>query len=430
MADRPSTVAALPVVAGVTLAVGVGAGVCGMLLALLLHLVQHLAYGYSLDFLVGPESFLEGVSASAPLRRLLVMLACGAVAGIGWWGVYRYGRPLVGIGKAIQSDDPRLPPGSTSAHVLLQIITVALGSPLGREVAPREAAALFAGWLAHRAGLAPQQARIMVACAAGAGLAAVYNVPLGGALFVLEVLLGSFAPAVAMQAFASSVIATTVAWIGLGDAVQYSVPHFSLSPSLLLWSVLAGPLFGVGAYGFSRLASAARLAAPRDWRLIPSCLLLFGLIGLASMAYPQLPGNGKGPSQLGFDDGITVELAAVLLLLKLVATTGSLRAGAEGGLLTPSIAIGALSATVIGGLWNLICPAVPLGAFALVGAGAFLAASLRMPLTAIVLIIEFTRIDHDLWVPLIVAVTGATAALRGCAGRQGTSIQTASAAHG
>jgi H+/Cl- antiporter ClcA len=417
--------APLPVLIGVTLAVGVASGLLGMLLALLLHLVQHLAYGYSLDQLVGPESFLEGVSAAAPLRRLLVLLLCGALAGLGWWALHRWGRPLPGVAKAIASEDPRLPAGSTGANVLLQMVTVALGSPLGREVAPREAAATFAGWLAQRAGLSLEQRRVMVGCAAGAGLAAVYNVPLGGALFALEVLLGSFAPAVVIQALITSTIAAAVAWIGLGNALQYEVPHFSFSWSLAAWALLCGPLFGVLGYGFSLLTQAARRRAPRDARLLPYCLVVFGLIGLAAMAYPQLLGNGRGPAQLGFDADVGLKLAAVLLLLKVLATAASLRAGAEGGLLTPSVAIGAMLATLLGGAWNLCCPAVPAGAFALVGAAAFLAAVQRMPLTASVLLIEMTGLDHDFWVPLLLAVAGSSATLRCCLARQ----QAADTAH-
>ncbi|RAB79394.1 chloride channel protein, partial [Burkholderia multivorans] len=138
------------------------------------------AYGYGAAHLVGTESFLTGVTDADPLRRVAAMIVCGIVAGGGWWALYRYGQPLVGIRRAVQAADPRMPLVSTTMHALLQIVTVALGSPLGREVAPREIGALIAGRLAHRAGLTRDDCRLMVACGAGAGLAAVYNVPLGG----------------------------------------------------------------------------------------------------------------------------------------------------------------------------------------------------------------------------------------------------------
>ncbi|MBB6242544.1 chloride channel protein [Rhodanobacter sp. MP1X3] len=402
------------ILVGVTVCIGVGAGLGGMALALLLHFLQHLAYGYSMGAVMGSQSFLQGVTASAPARRVLVLLICGCVAGLGWWAVYRLGRPLVSISKAIKADDPRMPVATTVAHALLQIITVALGSPLGREVAPREIGATFAGWLSHRIGLTAKESRIMVACGAGAGLAAVYNVPLGGAIFVLEVLLGTFTSAVAIPALLTSVIAAAVAWIGLGNDSQYTVPHFQISYSLVIWSIVIGPVFGFLAYWFSHLTAAARAKAPRDWRLLPCCMVAFVIIGLVAIPYPQLLGNGNGPIQLGFNDAVSIPLAVTLLLLKLLAITGSLRAGAEGGQLTPGMTIGAMLAIITGGLWNAVCPVVPLGTFAIVGAAAFLAASMRMPITAIVLAVEFTHVDHDYLVPVLFAVAGSTTALRMC----------------
>jgi H+/Cl- antiporter ClcA len=400
----------LPILAAATVVTGVGAGLGGMSLALLLHAVQHLAYGYSLGSLIGPESFLDGVQAASPLRRVAVLEVCGAVAGIGWWAVHRFGRPLVSVRKAVAAGDPRMPGFVTVAHVLLQIITVGLGSPLGRETAPREIGALVGGWIAHTARLTAEEARTILACGAGAGLAAVYNVPLGGALFVMEVLLRSFAAPVAIPALATSVIAAMVAWIGLGDQLQYTVPHLGISPSLIVWSMLMGPAFGCAAWSFTRLTSSAVKRAPLDRWMIVWCLAVFSGIGLLSTRFPALLGNGKGALQLGLDGDVGLDLAITLLGLKIIATTASLRAGAAGGLMTPSLSIGALLAIVLGAGWNLFGPPVPTSSFAMVGAAAFLSASMRMPLTAMVLVFELTGADQDFLVPVLLAVSGALAA--------------------
>lgn len=132
------------------------------------------------------------------------------------------------------------------------------------------------------------------------------------------------------------------------------------------------------------------------------------------MLLPQILGNGKGPAQLGFDNELTIGLAAILLLVKVLITASSLRAGAEGGLLTPGLANGALLAILLGGAWSLVWPGVPLGAFAIIGAAAFLASSMSMPLTAIVLVAEFTRIEHDFLVPIILAVVGSMCVSKLC----------------
>ncbi|RQU81561.1 chloride channel protein [Burkholderia cenocepacia] len=396
----------------VTVLTGIGAGLGGMLLALLLHAIQHIAYGYSIAHVIGSESFLTGVTAAEPLRRGAVLAVCGIVAGGGWWALYRYGRPLVSIRRAVRAADPRMPFVSTTVHALLQIVTVALGSPLGREVAPREIGSLLAGRFAHGARLTPDDCRLMVACGAGAGLAAVYNVPLGGAIFVLEVLLGTFELRALIVAVVTSAIAAVVAWIGLGNEHQYTVPAFVLSTPLVAWSIVCGPLFGFAAYGFVRLTTRARADAPKDWRLPVFALLNFAVIGVLAMGFPQLLGNGKGPAALGFDGTLTIGFAATLLVLKVLIEAGSLRAGAEGGLLTPGLANGALLGVVLGGLWSAVWPGASLGGCALIGATAFLAASMQMPITAVVLMLEFTRANHDSLVPMLLAVAGSLIAYR------------------
>ncbi|MFP3605960.1 chloride channel protein [Paraburkholderia sp. SIMBA_053] len=391
---------------------GVGAGCGGLVLALLLHGIQHVAYGYDTAHLIGSKTFLEGVSMASPLRRMLVLSTCGLVVGAGWATLYRFGKPLVSIRRAVASPDPRMPIVSTITHALLQIITVALGSPLGREVAPREIGSLLAGRVAARAGLSVDDCRLLVACGAGAGLAAVYNVPLGGAVFVLEVLLGTFAPRALLSAIFTSTIAAVVAWIGLGNEQQYVVPTFHVSAPLMLWAAMCGPMFGLAAWFFVMLTSGARANAPRGTRLLMLSVLNFLLIGVLAGYFPQLAGNGKGAATLSFDSDLSISLAATLLFLKVAIEASSLRAGAEGGLLTPGLTNGALLGAVLGGLWNHLMPEVPTGAYALVGAGAFLAASMQMPLTAVALIVEFTHANHDLLFPLLLAVGGSAVTYR------------------
>jgi H+/Cl- antiporter ClcA len=393
----------------VTLLTGVMAGCGGMVLALLLHYLQHLAFGYSPDAIISDESFLTGVSHASAMRRIVVLSLCGVIAGCGWYLLYRFGKPLVSIAAAVKAPRPAMPILSTVIHALLQIITVALGSPLGREVAPREIGSVSANWLADCFQLTARETQIMVACGAGAGLAAVYNVPLGGAVFTLEVLLGGFSWQLLLPAIATSSIAALVAWIGLGNESQYHLPALNITPALMVWSVICGPIFGLAAYGFTRLTSYARSQAPRRATLPILSLINFVLVGVLAVWLPQLLGNGKGPAQLSFDNQLTLQFTLVLLCCKVLVIWGSLRSGAQGGLLTPGLSNGALLACLLGIIWNSIWPGTSLGAFAIVGATAFLASSMKMPITAIVLLLEFTHINHDFIIPMLFAVMGSVA---------------------
>ena len=395
-----------------TILVGITSGLGGMGLALLLRLVQHLSFGYQLHPLFGETSFLVGVSDAGPTHRFMVLLACGVVAGLGWWLVYRFLRPVVSIRQAVKNVNDPMPVGSTVAHSLLQIVTVGMGSPLGREVAPRELGSLFATLLGRAFHLDDADRRVMIACGAGAGLAAVYNVPLAGAIFTLEVLLNTFALPVVIPAVASAVVAAVVAWIGLGDRTQYQLPPMDISAPLIAFAIVTGPLFGYAGYCYGRLGVLLRKQAPRDWRLLPWCLASFATIGVAAMWYPELLGNGRGPVQLALDSDIPVQLAIALLVLKLCATTAALRAGAEGGLLTPGLSMGALLATLLGAVWNCMGAGVSPGSFALIGATAFLASSMSMPVTAVALAVEFTGVGHDFLIPILCAVAGSVAIRR------------------
>jgi H+/Cl- antiporter ClcA len=385
--------------------VGIGSGFIGMLLAFLLRSIQHAAYGYSPFHIISAETFLQGVMGASPVRRVLVLCLCGLIAGCGWWALFRFGKPLVGVPKAVK-EKKRLPPLSTFTHAILQIITIALGSPLGREAAPREVGALFSDWLTQKVGLTARETQIMVACGAGAGLAAVYNVPFAGAIYVLEVLLVTLEWAVVLPALATSTIAVLISWIGLGNESQYHLAQFEVSHSLILWSICTGPIYGLVAYVFSRFTTSARKEAPRDAWVIVLCFLNFLAIGLLAMYFPEILGNGKSPVQLEFDNDLTIAVSSILLLLRLIITWSSLRAGAQGGLLTPSLANGALLAVVLGGLWNILWPGTSFNSFSIIGATAFLAAAQKMPITAIVLIFEFTHFKFSFIVPLLFAVMG------------------------
>ena len=393
---------------------GLLAGLVGICLSLIMHGLQHFAYGYESDQLIGEESFLQGVSSAPAWRRLLVVWLAGVVAGTGWYLIRRWMARVMSVRQALAAPSPRLPVGATLANSLLQIITVALGSPLGREVAPREISAMLAGRLNHRLGLTLEDQRILFACAAGAGLAAVYNVPLSGALMTLEVLLGSFALSSVMPALATSVIATVLSWSVLGDTTPYPVPDLSLSAPLLIWAMLFGPLFGLAGYGFGRLTAHAQSNAVTGHSLLWIAPLAFAVIGLASMVCPALLGNGKAAVQLSFANQLGFGLAASLLLLRLLVVWLALRSGATGGLLTPGFAMGALLATMIGYGWNLYFPDLPLTGLSIIGAAAFLASSSRMPLTAVALIVEFTHMPHDFLVAVLIAVTGSAWVCQRC----------------
>lgn len=397
-ADRPTLAWRFWVV---VLLVGVGAGVTGGLLTLLLHLVQDVAYGYS------ERSFQAGVDAAPWWRRLLVPVLAGVVAGLGWWWlrgpVSRRLGPMRGVSGTVWTPGARMGLRRTGLDGLLQIVVVAMGATLGREGAPREIAAALGSRLAERTGLSDAERRVLVACGAGAGLAAVYDVPFGGALFTLEVLLGSLALPVAIPAVVTATLGAVVAWVLVGDAAVYSFPAVPTTGSAVVFAVVAAPLCGLAAVGFVRLVAWSRRATPTGWRLPVATTGVFAVLGALAVVFPELLGNGKGPTQIVLDGGGTVAVLVALVLLKPLLTVASLRAGASGGLFTPTLATGALLGALLARGWVLLWPGSPLGAYALIGAAAFLAAALQAPLATVVLVLELTHAGTGLLVPVTLA---------------------------
>ncbi|GAA4685840.1 chloride channel protein [Frondihabitans cladoniiphilus] len=385
----------------VTVLVGIGAGLSGLVVSYLLHLLEHITYGF------GEGTFLDELPTPSNLHRVLALLIAGVIGGVGWWALRRFTRKVVSVEAAVTGT--KMPTVATLGNVALQIVIVGLGASIGREVAPRELAAFVSGWISDRTGTTSRERRILVACGAGAGLAAVYDVPLGGAVFAVEILLAELSLTTIVPALVTSSIAALVASVVTSHHALYTVPRVDLSPSLVVWSVLAGPVFGFGALGFVRLAKWAGDRRPKTWTIMIVMPAIFTGVGLLSILFPQILGNGRALGQLGLTGTAPLGFIALVVVFKLVSTVGTIGAGAAGGTLTPSLALGSGMGAVLGGLWLFVFPGSGISAFALVAASAFLAASMKAPVTALVLVLEFTGQGFTLLVPTMLAIGGAMA---------------------
>jgi H+/Cl- antiporter ClcA len=229
---------------------------------------------------------------------------------------------------------------------------VGSGASLGRENAPRLFAVALGDLGTARLELTEQDRRILLGCAAGAGLGAVYSVPIGGALFGLRIVLRTWDIRAVVTALATSGLAVLVAAPFTHDEPGLQWPNPHLSYLLIVLAVLLAPLMvGVGR-AFNRLMDAARARSaargPRNtWWLIPAVAAAGLLVGLCSHRLPELPGNGQSVLLVSVDRGLTILAAGALLILKPLLTAAFLRAGAVGGLLTPALATGAALGAVI-----------------------------------------------------------------------------------
>ena len=394
---------------GFVVAIGAATGLAGAGFIALLNLVERLAWRRP------ASQFLVAVTAASPERDLFVLLAAGAIAGAGALLVLRLRGSGGGeISEALWLRGGQLELLPSLVRGTLSIITVGMGASLGREGAPQLAGAAFASELCERSKtISRSQRRLLVAAAAGAGMAAVYNVPLGGALFALEVLLGSLALPLVLPALLTSLIATAVAWIVIPTRATYLVPSYSVAGREIVWAALIGPLAGLTAVLWVRLVARANRSRPaRQTARVLAPIVIFTALGALAIQYPQLLGNGKELAQLAFVGKLSVGLLAVLFILKPLVTAACLGSGAPGGLFTPTLVLGVLFGALLGHAWSDIWPGSPIGSYALIGGGGVLAAAMQGPLAATVLMLELTHSNGSLTVPLLLAAAEATVVAR------------------
>jgi H+/Cl- antiporter ClcA len=358
-------------------------------------------------------NLLDAAQHASVGRHILVLLGAGVLTGVGQI-VLRQLSSGNGIDTtaAIWFHAGRMPAWRTLGSALLSVIIVGMGVSLGREGAPKQAGAVMANFFSDRAHLSDEQRRLLVACGAGAGMGAAYGVPLGGALFALEVMRGVLALRYVLPALFASVVATAVSWVALPDAPTYLIPAYPGSISSVLWALVAGPVAGVVSVGYVRVVTWADRNKPRGWRRLTAPLLGLGLLGVVSIWFPQLLGNGRDVSQLAFTNQVAPALLLILLALKPAATALCVRSGAPGGLFTPTLTVGALLGAVLGHAWSWFWPGVPPGLFAVLGAAAVLAATTQGPISTVVLMMELTGRDRSFIVPLLLAVGTATLVAR------------------
>ena len=389
-----------------TLLTGVIAGLVGLACIHLLHWIQALAW----DMHSG--TLLEAVSAASPARRVLNLVLGGILGAASWFFLFRRSRAITSVSAAVGGTP--MPPLRATWHALTQVLIVGLGASVGREVAPREMAAAFSAAAADRLGLTPEDRRIIVACGAGAGLAAVYSIPISGAIYTLEILLVSRSRRAVAAAFCTSAIAVLISTGFTRPTPFYSVPTLTPSLSLTVFAALIGPLLGATGWAFKQAVTRVGAARPRDWRLLATLPTASFLVGVIAVWVPSVLGNGQASAQTQFDavwaTGAGLGLAALVLAAKTVTTFLTIRAGGWGGVLTPAVALGAGIGAVIGLPWAAAWPGSQVAAFAFIGAAAFLGASMNAPFTGLILVIEFTAQGPTILVPATLAVGGATAA--------------------
>lgn len=449
-AKRLGWLAATTIILGVI--IGAGAG----LLTLLLYGVEHVMLGY----VEGSE--LPGPFGVPAIRRAISVTIGLTLAGVIWYFLRNKTTKVPSVKKAVAGE--RMPVWQTLVHVVLQIGIVGSGASIGREVAPRELGAMLAQRfcdLFHIEGADGIDRRMVVAVAAGAGLGGVYNAPLAGMFFAVEILLVDVTLEKVAFGLGMSAIAAFVAASIKGHHTFYDITAMQpqSTPTLMLFAVLCGAACGVAGAWFRKGSQWAESHQSHDKHILWQMPLAGLVTGLAAIVVPQVMGNGRAAAQLGFSTfvpegsaaagasqsassaaaspwnllagggnvsgsastavnaGFQLSQSNIAMLLgvlaltfvaKALVTLMTIRSGASGGVLQPGIALGSTLGAMLGLIWILLFPADSVTACALIGAAALLSASQQAPLMAMCLVMELTEAPSVFFMPVGLAVAASS----------------------
>lgn len=287
------------------------------------------------------------------------------------------------------------------------ILAVGGGLAMGREGPTVQMGGAVGDALARWMKVSERGRLTLISAGAGAGLAAAFNAPLSGLIFVLEEVRRDFQPIVFGAAFVAAVVADILARMASGQLPAFSVPSYPTPPltSLPIFAVL-GLAAGVLGVLFNRsVLTSLNLFARVPRRLVlPTVALIGGLVGLAGWFSPLLIGNGHTLAETALKGEVLLAAIPLFFMARFVLTTASYSTGAPGGIFAPLLVLGALIGLAIGQISHQIAPqVVPYpGVFAVVGMAAYFTAIVRAPLTGIMLILEMTG-NYAQMLPLLVS---------------------------
>jgi CIC family chloride channel protein len=379
--------------------VGLTVGVTSAVTAHIISFLQNQFWGSG-------QNLLSAAVDNPWPSHIIIPLVGGLLVGlIGWFfRVQTRGGGITTIMQAVSLKGGAISLRQTVPRDWAAIVTISTGGSLGREGAMALLASAIGSYTGRHFKLSTQQIRVLVCASAAAALAAVYNAPIGGSLFALEILMGNFALEVLGPVVVVSVISTLVFRSAMGNLPRFEVPHYELvSAWEFLPYLILGLLSGLISLLFMRTLFGSqnvfeKLPGPK-WIKPAIGMTLVGVIGVK---FPHVYGNGFETVNLTLHGQLPILLLLTLIPLKMLASSMTFGSGGAGGLFTPSLMLGSLLGGAFGYGVHELFPhtTAEQGAYALVGMGGLLAGMTHAPLTAIMMIFEQTN-NYQIVLPLM-----------------------------
>jgi len=386
--------------------IGVLAGLGAYLLNLLVNLVHHLL------FVQFHQVFTE--TAVASWAKALFPAIGGLAVGI---IIYHFAREVRGHGvpsviEAVANRGGYIRPRVSIITAVTAGTTIGSGGSAGKEGPIVQIGAAIGSTIGQVFSVSSERLKVLVATGAGAGLAAVFNAPVTGVLFALEVILADFSLNAFSPIIFATVISTTISHHLIGSSPVLKIPIYYLEsayeyPIYFLMGII-GALVSVSFTNFLYFVEEffARLKALPEY-VKPAIGGL--LVGLMALYFPEIYGFDDSAIHSALLAHTGIGALFLLMVVKIVATSFSLGSGGTGGLFTPSLFIGAAFGAFFGSVVNALFPTITAspGAYALVGMGILIAGTTHATLSALLLIFEITS-NYQIILPLMLGTIVAT----------------------
>jgi chloride channel protein, CIC family len=331
---------------------------------------------------------------SKPWRVLTPLLGGLAAGAVLYWGLRLIGKQgSTNLLEVVVAGDGRLPFRSGIVRAVSSLISIGTGASIGREGGITQLSATMASKWGQLAHWQPYRLRLLVACGAAAGIAGAYNAPITGAVFAAHIVLGNFSMNLFAPLLCASVVSSMLSRSFFSNHPWYQVPNFDFTSIVQLpWFVILGFFAGALGAGFLKLLQVSKELFQR----IPMLYVRMGLggllVGVITLKYPQVWGNGHEVTTEIIQNPMSFDVLLLIFLAKLAATVITVGSGAVGGVITPTLFLGAGLGSLLGiALQHAGWSSVPTATFALAGMGSVFAATTRSPLLAIVMVLEISQ---------------------------------------
>ncbi len=394
---EPEAVLPLSVLGLVT---GIVAGLAMVAFRFVIETPQH--------FFLGPDR-IENYGYLEPLALILLPTAGGLATGLVFQRLAPADRSVgvVHVMQHLAYGDAQLPFKNAIIQFFSAVVCIVSGHSVGREGPAVHIGAACGSWLGQRLQLPNNSSRLLVGCGAAGAIAAAFNTPLAGVVFAMEVIMMEYSIANFIPIILAAVSAATLSQSVFGWTRVFDIPDAWPGSAMdLTYILMMGLVIGILSTAlvrlimlFNRLGSELRL-----WLRMTLAGVATGLIAVVA---PEIMGSGYDTVAQTLAGHPGLELLLTVLACKILATALAIGLGIPGGIIGPTLMMGAISGGALGIIFAQYFPAHSTSPtfFTMLGMGAMMGATLNAPLAALTTLLELTG-NPDIIMPgMLVVVT-------------------------